>query len=158
MDRILEKIKNKEKIVILGIGNRLKGDDGAGSIIAEKLREKIKNKNILVIDAEKSPENYLGVIKKFHPSLILIIDAVDFGSFPGDFRIFKIEEIKDTTISTHNFSLSFLKKLIGNTEIYILGIQPEKIKIGEEISKYVSNSIEKIFTFLKSFIFTKEEN
>ncbi|MCS7180956.1 MAG: hydrogenase maturation protease, partial [bacterium] len=90
MDRILKKIKKGEKIVILGIGNRLKGDDAVGSIIAEKLRKKIKNKNILVIDAESKPENYIGVIKKFSPSLILIIDTMDIGSFPGDFRIFKV--------------------------------------------------------------------
>ncbi|MCM8766946.1 MAG: hydrogenase maturation peptidase HycI [Candidatus Omnitrophica bacterium] len=147
MDRIIERIKGNEKIVILGIGNRLKGDDAVGSIIAEKLKEKIKNKNILVIDAENIPENYIEVIKKNKPSLILIIDSVDFNSTPGDFRIFKIDEIKDTTISTHNLSLSLLKILFEDTEIYIMGIQPEKIKIGEEISFNVLKAIDKIISF-----------
>ncbi|HOK56758.1 MAG TPA: hydrogenase 3 maturation endopeptidase HyCI [bacterium] len=149
MDRILERIKKGEKVAIIGIGNRLKGDDAAGSIIAEKLKEKVKNENLLVIDAEINPENYIGVIKKFNPPFILIIDAIDFGSFPGDFRIFKPEQIKDTTISTHNFSIPLLKNLIDNIEIYILGIQPEKIKLGENISQKVSETIEKIIkTFL----------
>lgn len=144
MDRIFERIKKGERVVIIGIGNRLKGDDAAGSIVAEKVKEKVKSKNILVIDAENKPENYIGVIKKFKPSLILIIDAVDFNSYIGDFRIFKIEEIKDITFNTHNFSLPLFKKLIGNPEIYIIGIQPEKIKIGEEISSSVLKAIEKV--------------
>ncbi|MCM8786325.1 MAG: hydrogenase 3 maturation endopeptidase HyCI [Candidatus Omnitrophica bacterium] len=151
MDRILERIKKGEKVVIIGIGNRLKGDDAAGSIIAEKLKEKIKSKNLLIIDAENKPENYIGIIKNFSPSLILIIDSVDFNSYPGNFRIFKIEEIKETTFNTHNFSLPLFKNLIGNSEIYILGIQPEKIKIGEEVSNCVLKSIDKVtYLFVKN--------
>jgi len=44
MDRIFKKIEDGEKVLIIGIGNRLKGDDGAGSIIAEKLKEILKKK------------------------------------------------------------------------------------------------------------------
>jgi len=146
MDRILEKIKKGEKIVILGIGNRLKGDDGAGSIIAEKLKSKLKLKNVCVIDGESTPENYMGKIKKFSPSLILIIDIFDFGSYPGDFKIFNTEEIKETTISTHNFSIPLIKKII-KTEIYLLGIQPEKISFGEDLSLPVACASEKIISF-----------
>jgi len=144
MDRILKKINERKKVLIIGMGNRLKGDDGVGSIIAEKLKEKIRKENLFVIDAENAPENYTGKIKEISPELLLIIDAVDFGSYPGDFRIFEINEIKDTTVSTHNFSISLLKKFIKVDEIYLLGIQPENISFGENLSERVKKSVEKI--------------
>jgi len=151
MDRIFEKIKKGEKGVVLGIGNRLKGDDAVGSVIVEKLKEKIKNEKLLIIDAENKPENYIGIIEKFSPSFILIIDAIDFNSFVGDFKIFTVDQIKDTTISTHNFSLPFFKKLLGNIDIYILGIQIEKIEIGEKISQSLSETIKKIVRIFIEF-------
>jgi len=144
MDRILKKINERKKVLIIGMGNRLKGDDGVGSIIAEKLKEKIRKENLFVIDAENAPENYTGKIKEISPELLLIIDAVDFNSYPGDFRIFEINEIKDTTVSTHNFSISLLKKFIKVDEIYLLGIQPENISFGENLSERVKKSVEKI--------------
>jgi hydrogenase 3 maturation protease len=151
MDRIFEKIKKGEKGVVLGIGNRLKGDDAVGSVIVEKLKEKIKNEKLLIIDAENKPENYIGIIEKFSPSFILIIDAIDFNSFVGDFKIFTVDQIKDTTISTHNFSLPFFKKLLGNIDIYILGIQIEKIEIGEKIRQSLSETIKKIVRIFTEF-------
>ena len=144
MDRILKKINERKKVLIIGMGNRLKGDDGVGSIIAEKLKEKIRKENLFVIDAENAPENYTGKIKEISPELLLIIDAVDFNSYPGDFKIFEINEIKDTTVSTHNFSISLLKKFIKVDEIYLLGIQPENISFGENLSERVKKSVEKI--------------
>jgi hydrogenase 3 maturation protease len=151
MDRIIAKINEGKKVVIIGIGNRLRRDDGIGSIIAEKLKEKIKRENLFIIDAENTPENYIGKIKKVSPELLLIIDAVDFGSYPGDFRIFKINEIRETTISTHNFSISLLKKFIKADEIYLLGIQPGNISLGENLTDKVKKTVEKIiekFNFL----------
>ncbi|MGC8976380.1 MAG: hydrogenase maturation protease [Candidatus Ratteibacteria bacterium] len=149
MDKIFERIKNGEKTVIIGIGNRLRTDDGAGSIIVEKLKEKIKKENIIFIDAEIKIENYIGIIKKISPSFILIIDTIDFGSFPGDFKIFKIEDLKDTTISTHNLSIPLLKKLINDKEILLFGIQPKNLNFGEGLSLEVKNSIEKIIKYFE---------
>ncbi|MCM8804922.1 MAG: hydrogenase maturation protease [Candidatus Omnitrophica bacterium] len=151
MDRILKRIK-KERVLIIGIGNRLKGDDGVGSILAEKLKEKNKKENLLIIDAENMPENYIGIIRRFSPSLILIIDAIDFGSFSGDFRIFEIKEIKDTTFSTHNFSILLFKKLINKSDIYLLGIQPENLNLQEGLSYKVNLAIEKIIEKFKNFL------
>ncbi len=150
MDRVIKKINEGKKVLIIGIGNRLKSDDGVGSIIAEKLKEKIKKENLFIIDAENKPENYIGKIKKISPDLLLIIDAVNFDSYPGDFRIFKIDEIVDTTISTHNFSISLLKKFIKVREIYLLGIQPENISLGENLSDKVKKAVKRIIEKLKT--------
>ena len=46
-----------EKLIVLGVGNELKSDDGVGPFIVKKLKyENIENKNLLFIDAKTVPE------------------------------------------------------------------------------------------------------
>ena len=93
------------KVVILGIGNTLRSDDGVGSILASRIKDKVP---YLVYDAGPTPENYLGKIIKDKPDNIVIVDAVDFGGKPGEFRIVEGEDIKTVNLfSTHNASISF---------------------------------------------------
>ena len=63
--------------VIVGIGNTLKGDDGAGPLICEQLNAKVCAE---VIDAGTVPENYIQKIIKKAPQNLLVIDAIDFGA------------------------------------------------------------------------------
>lgn len=78
----------KGKVLILGIGNTLRSDDGLGSILANRLKDKVPFK---VIDAGTTPENYLEKIVKEKPESMIIIDAVDFGGVPGEFRLLQAE-------------------------------------------------------------------
>ena len=82
---MLEHLKShlKGKVVILGIGNTLRSDDGAGSILASRIRDKAP---YIVYDCGASPENYLGKIVQDKPDTVLIIDAADFGAKPGGSR------------------------------------------------------------------------
>ena len=148
----------KKKIVIMGVGNILKGDDGAGVIIAENLKKKIKRKDVEIINAESTPENWIGKIEKISPETLIIIDAVDFNSFPGDVKTFSIDEIEETTFTTHNFSFPFLfRNLKEKTEILIIGIQPGKINIKEGISEEVKKGMEKAEEIIKSILKKREK-
>lgn len=148
----------KEKIVIMGVGNILRGDDGAGSIIAENLKKKIIDKKVKIINAEETPENWIGKIEKISPRTLIIIDAVNFNSFPGDVKIFSIEEIEETTFTTHNFSFSFLfENLKKKTKILIIGIQPGKINIKEGISENVKKGMKKAEIMVENILKQEEE-
>ena len=57
---LLSDIK-KKKVVLLGIGNILKGDDGFGPALVHELEGKVP---ITCIDAGPAPENYAGKIIK----------------------------------------------------------------------------------------------
>jgi len=137
----------KGKSVIIGIGDRLRGDDGIGCIIVEKLKEKIKNKNLLIIEAGTTPENYLEKIVNFNPDTILFIDTLDFNSFPGDIKIIEPENLLNTGTSTHNFSLKlifqYLKARI-KSRILLIGIQPKNLNFNEELSEEVKKVLEDI--------------
>jgi hydrogenase 3 maturation protease len=135
----------KGKVVILGIGNVMRQDDGLGSVLASRIKNKVPFK---VFDAETSPENYLEKIIKENPDNIIIIDAVDFGGKPGEFQVLEGQDIKTVNLfSTHNASISLsINYLQSNlkADIIVLIIQPKSINFGDELSLEVSEAINKI--------------
>jgi len=144
----------KGKIIIVGVGNTLRGDDGFGPALIEKLKKNFEEigdrqyKSIpILIDAGNAPENYAGKIAKKKPDTILIVDAIDLGLKPGEYEIIKRTDMVETGFTTHNMSLSmfieFLEKETG-AEIYILGVQPKNVNLGEEISVSIQNTLDEI--------------
>ena len=143
-----------KKIVILGIGNEIKGDDGLGPIIAKKSSSLFdKNKNIAVFDGGTVPENYTGLIRKESPTHIILVDAVDMKKEPGYIRVVEKEEIANYNISTHAMPVSFLIKYMETTvsaQIILVGVQPKSMGFAEPVSKEVEKSIEEVVsTFYK---------
>ncbi len=137
------KIRLKGKVLILGIGNTLRGDDGAGSLLASRIKDKV---GFLVFDSGTTPENYLGKIVREKPDTVIIIDAVDFGGAPGEFRILEAGEVRTVNLfSTHNASISlsinYLKSNL-QADILILIIQPKSITFTDKLSPEIAKSID----------------
>ena len=150
-------LKNTEKIVILGIGNEMRGDDGLGSILAQKLSI-LENENITVFDGKTVPENFTGAIKRETPSHLILLDAVEMNETPGHIRLVSKEEIANYSISTHAMPLSFLINYLESTthaKIILLGIQPKNMDLIYETSPEVQESLNyvlKLFNhLLKTF-------
>jgi hydrogenase 3 maturation protease len=138
----------KGKVVILGVGNTLKADDGAGCILAQRLKGKTR---IVSIDAGSAPENFTGTIKKEDPDTILIVDAADMGKDPGDFALLAKDDILSCGFTTHDLSPAMLMEYLQTqtrADIYMLGIQPQKVELGEGLSQAVEQALEKIEGFL----------
>ncbi|GAG05135.1 unnamed protein product, partial [marine sediment metagenome] len=59
----------KGKIVLLGVGNRIRGDDAAGPELIEILKKRPPDvgKEIFLFDGEEVPENYLIPITNLKP-------------------------------------------------------------------------------------------
>lgn len=137
-----------EKVVILGVGNPLRGDDGFGPSLIESLKGKIKAH---LINAETSPENFTGVIKSLKPHLILILDALEFGGEPGELSFIEGDEISEGEPSTHRTSLSLLcGYLEGETgaKVLLVGVQPKTISFGDEMSEEVRKAALKLSRIL----------
>ena len=151
MKNIFNKIfseKNK-KIVIVGIGNTLKGDDAFGPSLVGRLKnEKIR---AICIDVGTSPENYADKIIKEKPDIVLFVDAASIDLKPGEYRLLRPDEILKSGFTTHDMSpgmfIEYLKKMT-NAEIFLLGVQPENISFGSEMSKPVKKTLEDV---LKTF-------
>lgn len=132
------------KILFAGIGNLLRKDDGAGVYISNNITPR---DNISALTAEVSIENYIGKINSLAPDLLVIIDAVDMGAKPGAHKLLDISDIQDTTFNTHNISLKRIADFFP-MQIMILGIQPEKIDIGENLSYIVKTEADKLIEFI----------
>lgn len=144
LERILS--EKEKKILFVGIGNLLRKDDGAGAYISSNI---LKRDNISALTAEVSIENYIGKINTLGPDILVLIDAVDMGSSPGTHKILNISEIIDTTFNTHNISLKRISEFF-KMEIVVLGIQPEKIDFGENMSYLVKNEADKLIKVINN--------
>lgn len=146
-DDLLSRIKGR-KVLILGIGNRMRGDDAVGSLLAERLQGRV---NVPVIDTSDVPENYLGPIESADADLALIIDAADFGGQPGDVALIDMEHLKDVAMSTHNASLTLLFLAIPiehRPEALLLGIQPGPTETGRGLSEAVEKTMIRLESLL----------
>jgi hydrogenase 3 maturation protease len=144
---MLEHLKShlKGKVVILGIGNSLRSDDAAGSVLASRIKDKV---SFRVFDTAATPENYLGKVIKEQPDTVIIIDTVDFGGSPGEFREMEGADLKTVNLFfTHNASLSLTINYLQShlkLDIIILMIQPKTIVFGDTISTAVSASLTRL--------------
>jgi hydrogenase 3 maturation protease len=131
----------KGKVVIVGVGNVLRGDDGLGPVFVERLKSQV---GVPCINAGNAFENYLGVIIRERPETVLLVDAVHLDKDPGEFAIVDPARIEHGGLSTHDVSPSlFLNFLVEEIKcsVFLLGIQPERIALGTGISQTVRETL-----------------
>lgn len=142
MFKVLNKIQNLKikKTLFVGIGNLFKMDDGVGVYISKRIKNKV---NVSSLTVEVSLENYIGKINSLNPDILILIDCVDMKEVPGTYKLLSLRQIQDMTFNTHNISLRRLSEFF-TMPVYVLGIQPEKIDFGENMSYLVKNVAERI--------------
>lgn len=139
------------RVVVVGVGSELRGDDAVGIEIVRKLCGRIKSPNVLLLDGGVAPENCTSKISRFKPTHIILIDAADFGAKPGDVVVADPGAIGGRSVSTHTIPLSilagYLKEQTG-AEIVLLGIQPGQVGLGSKMCEAVKSSMDKILDIL----------
>ena len=145
-----------EKLIILGVGNELKSDDGGGPYIIKRLTEEVtQNEGLMFIDAQTVPENFTGKIRKENPTHVIIVDACLMDKKPGDMQIVDKYDFANIGISTHSMSLSyFVKYLEKDTDFKIIfvGIEPETMDWGDEPTSEVKKAAFEFIELLKGII------
>jgi hydrogenase 3 maturation protease len=130
--------------VVLGVGNRMRGDDAVGPLVAEGLLERGFER---AFDCGTAPENFVGPVSRLDPSDVLFVDAVDFASSPGEVRLMGGESLAPRTASTHAPGLGPLADLLSaehRCACWVLAVQPETLRWGGDVSEAVARSIERI--------------
>lgn len=153
--QLTEFLSGFEKLIILGVGNELKSDDGVGPFIVKKLiDDDVENDKILPINAETVPENFTGKIRKENPSHLIIVDACLMAGKPGEIRIVDKDDFTDIGISTHSMSLSYFVKYLekeNDLKVIFIGIEPETMDWGEP-TETVENTAYEFIELLKGII------
>jgi hydrogenase 3 maturation protease len=140
------------RLLVLGVGNELEGDDGAGIELVRRLKRKWRSsRRLRAVEGGVAPENLILPLRDFAPSHILVVDSADMGLSPGSIRIVDKGEIAGFTISTHGFSLSllvdYLEREVG-AKVIVVGVQPFSVEVGQKISKPVLRALVSLMRML----------
>lgn len=140
------------KIIVLGIGNLILGDDGVGIHVASELKNHIQDPSITIDEAITGGMNLLDLILGYDKAII--IDAVK--SETGEHGTVKRIPIGDFntmhSCNPHDVSLMEaiqMAKKMGETripkEIIIIGIMMKTIpcEFGEQLSTDIQNAVPK---------------
>ena len=100
-----------------------------------------------VIIAGTAPERWLGRVAEADFDHVVFLDAVDFGGAPGSVVLLNSGEMaaRFPQISTHKLSLGLLAQQVetnGRTKAWLLGVQPESLKPGGELTPTVRATLE----------------
>lgn len=109
-----------DKLLILGIGNLLMGDEGIGIHVAQYLEQNFSWENVDVVDGGTGGFHLLDYFKRY-PTVILIDATID-GQPAGTIRLIKPKFSSDypPTLTAHDIGL---KDLIDS--LYLLNAHPE---------------------------------
>ena len=131
---------------VLGIGNTLKGDDGIGVVLVNRLEEEDFAGEVEFHEIGTSGLNILHYLKNLDRAII--IDALRSEGEPGSTIFFEPDEVDSSikTRSTHDANLLEaieLSEALGERpeEILIMGIIPEDMSIGEDLSDSLTEKL-----------------
>lgn len=149
--KLAAKLKGAGRIVFLGIGSELRGDDSAGIVFINRLRKVLrkspKKTRISLLLGSSAPENLTGKIKDFKPTHIVMVDAAAVGERPGVIRLLTPEASGNAMFSTHTLPLSVMAEYLKNyldSSIIIVGIRPDSLAFGKDLSPSVSLALDKL--------------
>ncbi len=142
----LEELTRGRKVVVMGVGNQVRGDDGFGITLAERIEGRVACPLFITWDL---PEDYAVKAADLRPDLVLILDAADFGAEAGQLRLIRAQEIPPTPGVTHRPSLEMMAcffEMDAGAETWVLGAQPEMthIYIRDDMSKPMMRAIERL--------------
>ncbi len=130
------------RVVILGVGNSLRGDDGFGPLLAARLAGRL---SCPVLDCGSVPENFTGKILALSPEVVLVLDAAELGAPPGELRLVPGTDAAGSGFSTHAAGLdAFLGYVKGEcgAEGWLLAVQAGGVGLGEEVGPEVAAAAE----------------
>jgi hydrogenase 3 maturation protease len=153
--QVILKQKNK-RLIIVGIGHELRGDDAVGIEIIRKLQQDCSHSaSVLLLNGGSAPENITGSIRRFAPDNVLLIDAVDMSEAPGSIEIVDWSNVDEVAASTHTLSLCLIADYLYselNCTVLLLGIQPLQMAFDSTLTHPVQASILTIVEFLQNVL------
>jgi len=144
-EKILNKLKDAEKIIFLGIGEDKLRDDGVGPFIITQLIKNVKP-NVKYINARTVPEERMNEIIDFSPTDIVLVDTCTLNKSPGTVAILEKDDIqKYVSISSHTIPISIfiniLKEKLNKPNVFMIGIVPKIITLSEPLIPYKEGEI-----------------
>ncbi|MGB9432280.1 MAG: hydrogenase maturation protease [Candidatus Acidiferrum sp.] len=133
--------------ILIGVGNPLRSDDGAGRFVVQRLRSQIP-RGVKVLEETGDSTELLGAWKE--ADLVFLVDAVQSGAPPGtilrlDARVEKLPKWFSRS-STHSFGVAEaieLARTMGELpeQLIVYGIEGLDFSAGTELSPDVAEAL-----------------
>jgi hydrogenase maturation protease len=146
---------------LLGLGSILMQDDGVGVHAIRYIQEYYDTPELEIVDGGTSGLDLIPYIE--NRDRVMVVDATDFGREPGYIGVLRDEEIPalfGQKASLHHIGLMDVLATvqlmgIAPREICLIGIQPQTISLGLELSGVIQEHlgilVEKIVEQLKTW-------
>jgi hydrogenase 3 maturation protease len=138
------------KVVIVGVGNPLKGDDGFGPYMIEQLQGRV---SAVLFDCGTVPENFIGPIGRQRPDVVLVLDAADFSAPPGQLIVLGADQWRGGGFSSHSLSLKLFADILTKetaASIFLVAVQPKQVGLGQPISQEVKEGCAELQQWLET--------
>lgn len=138
----------KKRVLILGVGNVLFGDDGFGPAAADYILENHRipdDMGVMNMGTSVGDVLFTILLSKTKPNKIIILDAVDMHKKPGEIFELSVDDLPEsklTDFSMHFFpSTNLLKTLQENMNIHIKIIACQVTRTPKKLHLGLSNSV-----------------
>jgi hydrogenase 3 maturation protease len=137
------------KVVVVGVGNALRGDDGAGCLVARCLAG---TPGLVVIEADEVPESYVGLIASERPDTVVLVDAVDLDAAPGAVALAGRPDLAGIVTNTHRVPLGLVMEYVERetgARTCLLAIQPRELRFHRPMSDEVQATVGHVAELLR---------
>jgi len=139
-------------VVVVGVGDVGRGDDGAGPLVVRLLAEAGVE---CAIDSGASPELDTWKIRELEPDTVLFVDAVDFGGSPGDAALLDAADLRQSGFDTHRAPLRLTMEYLEQDlkcRCFLLAIQPKDVRRGAPMCDEVKQSASGLTDLLRGIM------
>ncbi|GBE18787.1 hydrogenase 2 maturation protease [archaeon BMS3Abin16] len=154
-----------KKVVVVGVGNLLMGDDGIGIHVVQELKKRKYPQNLEAYDAMVNA--FLALEYLDNKDLGIIVDAYQGGKEPGTlFEVSLNPGDLDTYTDEFNLSLhdlNFLDALKSGQEAYhlpeeiiLIGVEPSVLEPRMELSPCLMEAVPKVIKRIEEILDFKE--
>lgn len=135
------------RIAVFGAGSRMMRDERAGIAVLEELARRTLPEGVWL--RETGTDGY-GLVNDLNEAdVAIIVDCADMGKPPGTVLAFSPQEVESTVrdhrMSLHSINLlgvvQLAQQLGCGARIRIVGIQPEAVEFGDELSAPVAAAV-----------------
>jgi hydrogenase 3 maturation protease len=158
LNQLRTRVKRRARVCVLCIGSSLRGDDAAGLLVAKELERFVKKsrlRHVLVVAGETAPENFTGLIKKFKPKHIILIDSADAGEKTGEVFLVDPEAITGISFCTHRLPLSIMIDYLQcgmRCNVTVIGIKPGNVSFAAPVSRETKKAVRSVSSMIKQLL------
>ena len=144
-----------KRVLILGLGNPLMGDEGIGVRVVEELKGLALPDGVTVVEGGTAGLGLIGLMEGYQR--VIIVDAADMGHPPGRVVRFTPSEAQFKTaeapLSLHQIGLGEVLALADALEVIpaewvIVGVQPSRVEGRAGLSPEVEGAIPQIIKII----------